>query len=432
MTEERRILLVDCDMFFVQVARMTDPEGAGRAPLLIVGGSAEGRGVVTSADYRVRETGVHSGMPMARALRLCPEATVVPVPRRECSRASRRVRGVLETLAPVVQAASIDEFYLDLTGTGRLFRDEALDETADRIRRRVLDEAEISTSVGGGPSRLVAKLAVERAKPGGVFVVPSGEEGAFLREFSLADIPGVGPRFLEALERRGLRDVEDVLALDEDHLIQAFGAGRGRWLWERARGIDPSPVVAEEERKSVSSERTFPRDLSRDEELERHLLQLSLAVGEALRGKGLRGRTVTVKLRDRDFRTRQASRTLDAPVESDRALHETARVLLRNLRGRRHVPARLLGVGVSNLEEGDRPRQLALFADDDLAESERDRTLSRLGDRVRERYGPEALRPARALEDGPEGGSSPDEPDHGSPPEGGSSGKEDHSEEEER
>jgi DNA polymerase IV len=400
VTNSRRILLLDCDMFFVQVARLSDPGGAGRASLLIVGGSGEGRGVVTSADYEVRKFGVRSGMPTARALRLCPDATVVGVPRKACVERSRRIRELLRTLVPVVQAASIDEFYLDLTGTDRLFRDESPEETAHRIRERILAETEISVSIGGGPNRLVAKLAVERAKPGGVHIVPAGAEGDFLREFDLARIPGVGPRFLESLERRGLRTVDDALRVEREWLVRWFGEARGTWLHERIRGIDPTPVVPDEERKSISSERTFSTDLTDPREMERHLLQLSLSVGRTLREKGLRGRTISVKVRDMDFNTRQSSRTVAQGVESDRFLFETARDLVAELRRAHPEPVRLLGVGISNLEEGDAPRQLELFGEEGPLESERDRALSRVKDRVRERFGSDLLVPGRALESG--------------------------------
>jgi DNA polymerase IV len=399
----RRVLLVDCDAFFVQVARLQDPEGAGRASLLLVGGSAEGRGVVTSASYACRPFGVRSGMPMGQALRLCPDAVVVPVPRSACVDRSRAVREALGELSPVVQAASIDEFYLDLTGMERLLQGESLEETAQRIRHRVRDRAQISVSIGGGTNRLVAKLAAGRAKPAGVHVVPAGEEAGFLAGFGLREIPGVGPSLLEAMERRGLQEVRDVVGVEEEWLVRWFGEARGRWLFERCRGIDPSPVVAEEERKSISSERTFSRDIPAgsggDRILERHLLQLALSVGEGLRGRGLRARTVTVKLRDGDFTTRQGSRTLPHPMESDRILYETAGELLAGLRRKRGAPTRLLGVGVSNLSEEAVPRQLSLLdEEDDRAETDRDRTLSHLGDELRARFGRGAILPGRILE----------------------------------
>ncbi len=395
-----RILLVDCDVFFVQVARQEDPAGAGKAPLLVVGGSPSGRGVVTSADYPVREFGVRSGMPMARALELCPRATVVPVPREACRRRSRQIRIVLQEMAPVVQAASIDEFYLDMTGTERLYAGESLEETAHRIRKRVLERTGTSVSVGGGTVRLVAKLAVERGKPGGVHVVPPGREAAFLREHPLARIPGVGPSLLGQLEAKGIRTVEELLPVDQEWLRRWFGPTRGRWLWERIRGIDPSPVEADPDRKSISSERTFPSDIEGDAVLRRHLQRLSMEVGRVLREKGMRARTVTVKLRDADFTTRQGSRTLPEPVQSDRAIYRTADDLLGDLRERRRAPARLLGVGVSSLEEGPGTRQLSLLDEEAGLESDRDRTLARTTDELRRRFGPDAVLPARSIEPG--------------------------------
>jgi DNA polymerase IV len=405
----RSILLVDCDAFFVQVARLEDPEGAGRADLLLVGGRS-GRGVVTSASYPARAFGVRSGMPMAEAMRRCPDALVVPVPRGACVKRSRAVRVELEALAPVVQAASIDEFYLDLTGTERLFGGAPLPETASRMRARVGDSTGISVSIGGGTNRLVAKLAAGRAKPGGrsagsgVFVVPPGEEAAFLATFRLREIPGVGPTLAATLEERGIRTVPELLAVEPEWLARWIGEGRARWLRDRALGRGASDVTPGEARKSISSERTFGVDVppggAGDAELERRLLQLVLSVGSTLREKGLRARTITVKLRDADFTTRQRSRTLAEPIESDRAIHELARGMLAELRGRGRS-TRLLGVGVSGFD--DEAGQLDLLADDPHAgpptvESERDRTLSRVADRVRARYGDDALRPGRVID----------------------------------
>jgi DNA polymerase IV len=392
-----RILLLDCDAFFVQVARLEDPEGAGREPLLLVGG-AGGRGVVTSASYQARPSGVRSGMPTAEALRLCPDAVVVPVPRQACVERSRAVAAVLDDLAPVVQAASIDEFYLDLTGTERLF-DEPLEATAERIRTTVKERTEIDVSIGGGTNRLVAKLAAGRGKPAGVHLVEPGGEAAFLQSFDLRAIPGIGPALLEGLAEKGLRTVAEVAAVEEAWLRRWFGEARGRWLRERSRGIDPTPVVAGSERKSISSERTFGEDLEDRAEVERHLLQLALSVGETLRTKALRARTVTVKVRDDDFRTRSASHTVDEPIESDRVLYRLGRELLDELHQRRRRPTRLLGIGVSNLEEGD-ARQLSLL-DDPTLESDRDRTLSKLGDDLRARFGKDALKPGRIVDQGP-------------------------------
>lgn len=385
-------------MFYVQVARLEDPEGAGREPLLIVGGSPDGRGVVTSASYEVRRFGVRSAMPTAQALRLCPEAMVVGVPRGACARRSREVRRTLQELSPVVQAASIDEFYLDLSGTERLFRGETLEHSAHRIRNTVLERTRISVSIGGATQRRVAKLAAEVAKPGGVHVVPPGGELAFMRRLRLRDIPGIGPSLLDALRRRGLDTVEDALGVQREWLERWFGPARGHWLHDVVRGVDPTPVTGREARKSISSERTFPRDLTTEPELEEALLRQVSSVARTLRHKGLRARTVTVKIRDGDFTTRQASRTLGEPVESDRAIYRVARGLLSDLRARRRAPCRLLGVGLSNLADQGDPPQLAIFEDERVAESERDRSLARAVDDVRDRFGEESIIPGRMLD----------------------------------
>ena len=399
----RRILLVDADAFFVAVARMMDPEGAGRAELLIVGGAPGSRGVVCSASYETRAFGVRSAMPISRALRLCPEAMCVPVPHRACSRKSREIRAVLDRYAPIVQGASIDEWYLDLGGTEGLYRGETLADTAMRIREAVLAETGLRVSLGGGTSKLVAKLAVELAKPKpgnaatGVFVVPPGGEADFMTRFSLADIPSVGPRFQERLATFGLVRVPDVLAHDLTTLVRWLGEGDAHWLHERVLGIDDRPVEEREVAKSISRDDTFAEDIDDDVRLGVELQRLANRAAADLRGDGLTARTVTVRIRDSDFRTRQASRTLDEEIESDRAIHTIARELLVRLRRGRRVPARLLGVGLSSLAEGRRPSQLGLFGAEpgELLESDRDRTVSRVVDRLREKFGSGVIGPGQ-------------------------------------
>ena len=392
----RRILLVDCDSFFVQVARLEDRGGAGKHPLLLVGGRS-GRGVITSASYAVREYGVRSGMPTAQALKLCPEALVVPVPRGAVVERSRAVKAVLAELSPVVQAASIDEFYLDLTGTERMLKGEDLAATADRIRRAVRGRTEVAVSLGGGTQRVVAKVATRLAKPNGVHVVPPGEEASFMAQFRLEQLPGVGPAFLKRLAKKGLSTCAEAAAVERVWLARWFGPARGAWLWERVRGIDASEVDARDRRKSISSERTFFADIDDADELERHLLQLSCSLGSQLRGKDLRARTVTVKIRDHDFTTRQAGSTQPGGLETDRAIFIIAASLLHDLRHRRKTPVRLLGVGVSNLARQVPAEQLDLFGGEASLETERDRTIARAVDRIHDRYGRDALRPARVL-----------------------------------
>ena len=408
----RRILLADADAFFVAVARMADPEGAGKARLLIVGGSAQSRGVVCSASYEARKFGVRSGMPISRAVRLCPQALCVPVP-RACGTKSREISAVLMRWAPVVAPASIDEWYLDMGGTEQLYR-EPLAETARRIRADVIAQTGLSVSFGGGSNRLVAKLAVERAKPkpgtgaDGVHVVPPGEEAEFLRGFDLADIPGIGPKSAARFERMGMRTIPDLLAFDRELLLRTFGEREVRWLLDRARGIDGSPVQVREEAKQMSREDTFPVDLHDEADIERELQRLAGRVAADLRGDGLRARTVTVKIRDADFVTRSAARTLPEAIETDRAVAQVARALLARLRRARRVGVRLLGVALSGFE-GDEVStdddQLALFdapptpAADTPVETERDRALARAVDTLRARFGERAVVPGTLLDE---------------------------------
>jgi DNA polymerase-4 len=396
----RRVLLADADAFYVSVARLTDPEGAGQAPLLIVGGSPERRGVVTSASYEARAFGVHSAMPMARAVRLCPQATVVPVPWEQCATMSRAIRDVLEDVCPVVEQASSDEFYADLTGTERLYQDEPLAATAHRIRGAVRERTRLTVSIGGGTSKLVAKLAAGVAKPragvagAGVHIVAAGAELEFMRQFALADIPFIGPKFQARLERHGLRTVGDALSRDRGSLARALGEREGEWLWERVRGIDDSAVEPWLAPKSISRDETFPEDLDTMDELCRELLPLVDRATADLRAEGLVARTVTVRLRDADFRTRQAGRTLPGPVQSDRAVYAVAKELLAHLRAERRIPARLIGVGLSGLMRVGAVDQLTLFEVEGAVslETERDRILARVLDEIRERFGEKALR----------------------------------------
>jgi DNA polymerase-4 len=402
----RRILLADADAFFVAVARMVDPDGAGKEPLLIVGGTRESRGVVCSASYEARKFGVRSAMPIARALRLCPRAMCVPVPRRACSEKSHEIRTVLEEYAPVVEGASIDEWYMDLGGTEGLYHNEPLTVTAVRIREAVVQRTTLSVSIGGGTSKLVAKLAVERAKPKpgsgatGVHVVTAGDEAAFLATFDLAEIPHIGPRFQERLARLGMRRVTDVLPYDVPTLSQWLGAREAGWLYNRVRGIDAGDVESRGEAKSISRDETFPADIDEDDTLARELLALVTRAATDLRADRLTARTITVRIRDHDFKTRQASRTLKNAVISDRVILEVARALLGKLRAARRVPARLLGVGLSSLGVDPDSTQLALFEtrDGKTEETDRDRVLARAVDRVRARFGDKGLLPARLVD----------------------------------
>ena len=398
-----RILLADADAFFVAVARLVDPEGAGKTPLLIVGGTRESRGVVCSASYETRKFGVRSAMPISRALRLCPDAMCVPVPSKACGEMSRRIRRVLEVHAPVVEGASVDEWYMDLSGTEGVYHHEPLAETAMRMRQAVQTETGLTVSIGGGVNKLVAKLAVERAKPkpgtgaNGIHIVAPGDEGEFLRTFTLAELPMVGPKFQERLAKLGMITVPDVLKHDLPTLVMYLGEREAGWLWDRVHGIGSTEVESSHgDAKSISRDETFPQDLRDDIDLQRELLALVTRAAFDLRGDGMMARTITVKLRDMDFRTRSAQRTLPEPVVSDRVIMGVAKELLTKLRVARRVPARLIGVQLSSLAQDPKADQLPLFgpARSPLSETEKDRTLARAVDLVREKFGRKGIIPA--------------------------------------
>src|SRR2546430_111109 len=344
-----RILLADADAFFVGVARLADPEGAGRAPLLIVGGSRDSRGVVCSASYETRKFGVRSAMPIARALRLCPNAMCVPVPFKGCLAKSVEIRDLLKKFAPVVETASVDEWYMDLSANG----------------------------AGGG-----------------IHIVDAGTEDTFLRSCTLADIPLVGPKFQARLTARGLVSVEDVLRLNEAALRQWLSDREARWLWNRVHGIDGGSVHQRETARGLSRDETFSKDLHDDCHIERELLRLVTRAASDLRGDGLAVRTVAVRIRDWDFRTRSTQRTLPEPVISDRVILRVARELLGSLREARRVPARLVGVRLSGLLKSWKADQLSLFTTPGASgETARDRRLSKAINGVREKFGPKSILP---------------------------------------
>jgi DNA polymerase IV len=394
----RQILLADADAFYVAVARAVDPDGAGKAPLLIVGGSRESRGVVCSASYETRKFGVRSAMPITRALRLCPEAMCVPVPFKECIKKSAEIRRALQQYTPVVEGASIDEWYLDLTGTEGLYHHEPLLATARRIRDGLREVTGLTLSIGGGTNKLIAKMAVDRAKPSrggdGVLIIEPGTEQEFLRSCTLADIPLVGPKFQARLAAHGLITVADALRCELDALGTWMSEREAQWLWNRIHGIDDADVFHRTMNRGISRDETFGKDLDEDQDIERELLRLVTRAAADMRGDRLCARTVAVRLRDWDFKTRSAQRTLPDRVVSDRVILRVAHELLTTLRNARRVPARLVGVRLSGLAPAAMTDQLAIVSE----ETERDRGLSRAIDRVRGKFGPKSIVPGGLAE----------------------------------
>jgi DNA polymerase-4 len=339
----RAILHLDLDAFYAAVEMLEKPELMGKP--ILVGGRPESRGVVATASYAARAYGIHSAMPMYRAVRLCPEAIVLP-PRFDLYREySRRVITILYDTAPMLERVSIDEAYLDLTERVGEWQEAVW--IAKQLQERVQDEVGLSASLGVATNKLVAKVASDHDKPGGLTVVRPGEEAAFLAPLPVRVIWGVGPVTAEKLAQMGVTTVGELARLSQDVLTARFG-DHGRAMARRARGIDRRPVVTEHERKSVSRETTFSKDLREMEALKKQLWQLSEGVARRLERAGVVAGTIAIKLRYDDFETLTRQMSLDVATDEAMRIYRVALVLLKQTweRGR---AVRLLGVGAHHL-----------------------------------------------------------------------------------
>lgn len=339
----RRVLHCDMDCFYAAVHARDDPSLRGRP--VVIGGRPEGRGVVAAASYEARRYGIHSAMPSARALRLCPEVVFIPPDFRRYHRESEKIFAIYRELTPLVQAVSIDEAYLDVTA--HLGESGSATAVAREIRRRVREERELTVSVGVGPNRLVAKIASDFRKPDGLTVVPPAKVREFLDLLPVRRLHGVGPATERVLAEMGVDTVAQLRALPAAALVERFGR-QGRVLFEFARGIDHRPVETERERKSLGTENTYGVDLVRLEAMEAEVERLAQEVARALAERQMVGCTVTLKVRFADFTTITRSRTLAFPLRDGGAIASCAKDLLRRTEARAR-PVRLIGVTASNL-----------------------------------------------------------------------------------
>jgi DNA polymerase-4 len=381
---QRHILHVDFDAFFASVEEILDPSLKDKP--IIVGAPPEKRGVVASASYAARDFGVRSAMPTARALRLCPQAIVLPPRHRIYGEYSARMMVMLAEYTPLVEPLSLDEAFLDLTGCER--RWGSAQELAHGLQDRLWSELGLTASMGLASNKLLAKIASGLEKPRGFVVVAPGEEAAFLAPLPVERLWGVGEVTAESLHEVGVFTIGELAELPPAQLESRFGR-RSHDLYRQARGIDDSPVVVEREEKSISRETTFAQDVGDLQVLRKTLLELSDSVAQHLRKRALRGRTVKLKLRYSNFETITRQVTLGTPTDLEQVVFEEAARLLEKAWDRdREV--RLIGVGVSKLDT--EARQLSLF---DQADDERLEKLKRLSesvDRIREKYGDEAIR----------------------------------------
>jgi nucleotidyltransferase/DNA polymerase involved in DNA repair len=383
----RTILHVDMDAFFASVEQRDRPELRGKP--VIVGADPKGgrgRGVVSTASYEARRFGVGSAMPISEAWRRCPHGVFVHPDMEKYSRESERIMEVFQRFTDLVEPVSIDEAFLDVTGSARAMGKG--DEIGRKLKQAIREETGLTASVGVATSKLVAKVASDMRKPDGLVVVPPGTEAAFLAPLPVRRLWGVGPKMEEALAKLGVVTIGNMAALDPGRLERRLGT-HGHDLQRLARGDDERPVVAESaEARSLGQEHTYDRDTADAARLRATLLSLADGVAGRLRRHDLRARTITLKYRDEDFQTTTHARTLKEGTDSGNVLFRTASELFTEVHRGRKV--RLLGIYASHFGEG-RP-QLALF-DEPKAPS----PLDRVRDEVAKRFGDEAITRASLL-----------------------------------
>jgi DNA polymerase-4 len=393
MGRPRQILHVDMDAFFVSVEELVKPSLAGKP--VVVGGDPEGRGVVAAASYEARKYGIHSAMPLRTAKRLCPHAIFLHSDLQNYSAWSQRIYKVFEQFTPDVQAVSIDEAYLDLTGTERLYGPGIA--AAERIKLEIKARVGLNASVGVATSKLVAKVASELAKPNGLCAVWPGCEASFLAPLKIGRLPGVGEATKERLAALGVRRIGQLAGIDQKVLERAFGS-MGVWLHERANGIDPSPIETRGLPKSISRETTFDEDTVDVALMHRTLFRLVERVGRALRKEGLQAKTITLKLRYSDFSTITRSTTIREGTDLDAVIYGHVKALFDKAYTRR-ARVRLLGAGTSNFVSA--AWQPPLVADE--VDVTKLKGLYKAIDKVRDRFGMDALHVGEEQEEQEEG-----------------------------
>ncbi|MFZ0800736.1 MAG: DNA polymerase IV [Terriglobales bacterium] len=390
----KTIFHVDMDAFFVSVEELFDPGLKGKA--VIVGGQRDERGVVAAACYEARKFGVHSAMPLRTAAKLCPHAIFVDGHRHRYLEYSEKVHAVLTTFSPLVEMASIDEAYLDMTGTERLHGPVL--SAAHQLHHKIKSETQLNCSVGIGTSRLIAKVASAKAKPHGILWVIPGQEARFLAPLDVRDIPGVGKVTEQSLLKLGIQRVGDLSRFDDAFLEEHFGkwglALAGKSRGEDAGGWFVNEVGADVGAKSISHEHTYNQDTADVEQLESTLMRLSEMVGRRLREQQLHARTLQLKLRYKDFTTITRAHSLPAPTQLDTEIFERIRSLFRQ-NWRRGAQVRLLGVHAASFENPN--------CQGDLLEDDRRKRWQQAlsaADHLRDKFGESSVSLATGLSGG--------------------------------
>ena len=378
ITGPRAILHVDMDAFYASVEVLDDPSLQGKP--VIVGGTPEGRGVVSAASYEARAYGVHSAMSAARAIKLCPDGVFLRGRMDRYVEISRQIGAIFRDFTPLVEPLSIDEAFMDVTGCRRLFG--SAEKIGHLIQQRIADELQLVASVGVAGNKFLAKLASDLEKPAGFVVIPDGKAPEILANLPIGRLWGVGKVSQKEMARFGIRTVRDFLAVPEEVAVQQFG-DHVRHLRQLAVGHDTRPVIPSHEAKSIGNEITFGEDIADARHLQEVLDHLADKVARRVRSQGFVARTITLKARYSDFSTFTRSESLQASTDSSVEIRDVARHLLQQKLGRRGRALRLIGVTASNLGPAVEA-QGELFAD---PAKTRDRKLDKLMDQVHDRYG---------------------------------------------
>ncbi len=376
----RTIFHLDLDAFFVSVERILDPSLKGK-PVIVGGDPKYGRGVVAACSYEARQFGLQSAMPIRTAYKLCPHGIYMHGHGDEYTRFSKAVKNILEQYAPLIEHASIDEFYLDMTGTQRVYG--SMFAFASQIQTEIRDRLKLPCSIGIGSNKTVAKIGSDCMKPTGITYIIPGMEKEFLAPMPVETIPGVGKVMKQQLNARGIYRIGDITKLPSDYLSAAFGK-YGIDLWRKAHGKGTEYLTIQQMRKSISRENTFGNDITSEDELKNNLFYLTGKVCQSLRNKGWEASTVDIKLRYTDFQTLTRAKTIK-PTDDDKIIFETAWSLMKKAHTRR-VGVRLIGVGVTNFSPLN--EQEYLFEDYEVKRKKMLRAVTS----VRDKYGYKMIR----------------------------------------
>lgn len=385
----RKILHVDMDAFYASIEEREDPSLKGKP--VVVGGSVEGRGVVSAANYAARKFGIHSAMPMAQAVRCCTSLVRLPVRMDLYAQVSHQIRDIFARYTPLIQPLALDEAFLDVTASERLFN--SAEHIGRRIKQDIQDELDLVASVGVAPSKFVAKIASDIRKPGGFVVVDQQQVQAFLDPLPVSRIWGAGKVTVALFDRMGIRTIGQLRRQSEAWLQSHFGKF-GQHLWQLANGIDDREVVSDSQAKSISHETTFAEDLTDKDRLEAWLLHLTEQVAWRLRKHELKGKTVVLKLRHHDFKTITRSRSLAEATDSTDKIWQLTRMLFANNWDKKN-PVRLIGMGVAGLQHQDEHLEQC-----DLFETVGHSKIDQLADDINARFGVSTLQRGRTKSKG--------------------------------